>query len=143
MRVFSRLGMVALALLALARTGVAQETGALEGRITETGGSPIPDALITIVGTNRGARTGEDGQYRLANLRAGEFTVRVTRLGYAAVSRPVTIALGQTARVDVALTGDGGDETLRRCRAAGCDSVMVKPVPISELLRQIREWREG
>ena len=104
MRVFSRLGMVALALLALTRTGLAQETGALEGRVTETAGAPVPDALITIVGTNRGARTGEDGQYRLANLRAGDFTVRVTRLGYAAVSRPVTIAAGQTARLDVTLT---------------------------------------
>ena len=48
------------------------------------------------------------------------------------------IAPGRT----IALTGDEGDETVRRCRAAGCDSVMVKPVPISELLRKIREWRE-
>jgi TonB-linked SusC/RagA family outer membrane protein len=76
----------------------------LEGRVTETGGTPIPDALITIVGTNRGARSGEDGQYRLASLRPGDFSVRVTRLGYAAVSRPVTITIGQTARLDVALT---------------------------------------
>ncbi len=104
MRVFSRLGMVALALLALTRTGLAQETGVLEGRVTETAGAPVPDALITIVGTNRGARTGDDGQYRVANLRAGELTVRVTRLGYAAVTRPVTIAVGQTARLDVTLT---------------------------------------
>jgi TonB-linked SusC/RagA family outer membrane protein len=96
--------MVALALLALTRTGLAQETGVLEGRVTETAGAPVPDALITIVGTNRGARTGDDGQYRVANLRAGELTVRVTRLGYAAVTRPVTIAVGQTARLDVTLT---------------------------------------
>ena len=103
MRVFSRLGMVALALLALTRTGFAQDTGILEGRVTEAAGTPVPDALITIVGTNRGARTGEDGQYRLANLRAGDYTVRVTRLGFGAVSRPVSIAVGQTARVDVEL----------------------------------------
>jgi len=103
MRVFSRLGMIALALLALTRPGLAQETGAIEGRITETSGAPVPDALITVVGTNRGARTTEEGQYRIANLRAGDFVIRVTRLGYAAVSRPVTIAIGQTARLDVAL----------------------------------------
>jgi TonB-linked SusC/RagA family outer membrane protein len=92
-----------VALLALARPGLAQETGTLEGRVTESGGAPVPDALITIVGTNRGARTAEDGQYRLASLRAGDVSVRVTRLGYAAVSRPVTIAAGQTTRLDVAL----------------------------------------
>lgn len=103
MRVFCRPVFLVVALLALARPGLAQETGMLEGRVTESGGAPVPDALITIVGTNRGARTGEDGQYRLASLRVGDVSVRVTRLGYAAVSRPVTIAAGQTARLDVAL----------------------------------------
>jgi TonB-linked SusC/RagA family outer membrane protein len=95
--------MVGLALLALTRTGLAQETGVLEGRVTETAGTPVPDALITVVGTNRGARTAEDGQYRIASLRAGELVIRVTRLGYAAVTRPVTITVGQTARLDVTL----------------------------------------
>lgn len=103
MRVFCRPVFLVVALLALARPGLAQETGTLEGRVTESGGAPVPDALITIVGTNRGARTAEDGQYRLASLRAGDVSVRVTRLGYAAVSRPVTIAAGQTTRLDVAL----------------------------------------
>ena len=103
MRVFCRPAILSLALLALTRTGLAQDTGTLEGRVTEASGGPVPDALITIVGTNRGARTGDDGQYRLASLRVGEVSVRVTRLGYAAVSRPVTITAGQTARLDVAL----------------------------------------
>ena len=103
MRVFSRLGLVAFALLALTRAGLAQDTGVLEGRVTEAGGGPVPDALITVVGTQRGTRTGDDGQYRLASLRAGDVMVRVTRLGYAAVARPVTIVVGQTARLDVQL----------------------------------------
>jgi TonB-linked SusC/RagA family outer membrane protein len=104
MKVLRRPATLLLGLLALARVGFAQDTGTLEGRVTEPGGTPIPDALITLVGTNRGARSSEDGQYRLASLRAGDFSVRVTRLGYAAVSRPVTIAVGQTARLDVELT---------------------------------------
>lgn len=104
MNVFCRSTILLLAVLALARSGLAQDTGTLEGRVTETGGTAVPDALITIVGTNRGARTGEDGQFRLASLRAGDFAVRVTRLGYAAVSQPVTIVVGQTVRMDVALT---------------------------------------
>jgi TonB-linked SusC/RagA family outer membrane protein len=94
---------VLLALLAATSSALAQDTGTLEGRVTEAGGAPVPDALITVVGTNRGARTGEDGQYRLVNLRPGEFTVRFTRIGYAAASRPVTLVAGQTARLDVAL----------------------------------------
>ena len=40
----------------------------------------------------------------------------------------------------VALTGDGDDETVRRCKAAGCHEVLLKPVPIGLLLRKTREW---
>ena len=43
----------------------------------------------------------------------------------------------------VALTGDNADETIRRCKAAGCSEVLLKPVPIAELLRKIREWANG
>ncbi|MDQ4081113.1 MAG: TonB-dependent receptor plug domain-containing protein, partial [Gemmatimonadota bacterium] len=98
-----RPGTVLLALLAATSSALAQDTGTLEGRVTEAGGAPVPDALITVVGTNRGARTTEDGQFRLVNLRPGEFTIRFTRIGYAAASRPVTLVAGQTARLDVAL----------------------------------------
>ncbi len=103
MRMVRRTGAALLALLAVASGAAAQDTGTLEGRVTEAGGAPVPDALITIVGTNRGARTGEDGQYRLVNLRPGDFTIRFTRIGYAAASRPVTLVAGQTARLDVQL----------------------------------------
>ncbi|MGQ0715432.1 MAG: SusC/RagA family TonB-linked outer membrane protein [Gemmatimonadaceae bacterium] len=104
MRVLCRCAVVLLGAVALPRVALAQDTGSLEGRVTEAGAVPVPDALITIVGTNRGARTTEDGQYRIASLRPGEVMVRVTRLGYAAVARPATIAAGQTARLDFELT---------------------------------------
>ena len=29
----------------------------------------------------------------------------------------------------IALTGDGDERTMQRCRAAGCDEVLLKPVP--------------
>jgi TonB-linked SusC/RagA family outer membrane protein len=103
MRVLRRPHVLLLALLAISRSALAQDTGTLEGRVTETTGTPIPDALVSVVGTNRATRTGDDGLYRIANLRPGDFTVRFTRLGYAAVSRPLTIVVGQTARLDVAL----------------------------------------
>ena len=50
-------------------------------------------------------------------------------------------ARGVAPRRTVALTGDGGDETIRRCRAAGCHEVLLKPVPIAVLLGKIREWK--
>jgi CheY-like chemotaxis protein len=43
-------------------------------------------------------------------------------------------------RVSVALTGRDEPEVIARCRAAGCTDVLLKPVPVAELLRKSREW---
>ena len=43
-------------------------------------------------------------------------------------------------RVTAALTGRAEPEIAARCTAAGCQAVLVKPVPIAELLRRVREW---
>ena len=43
-------------------------------------------------------------------------------------------------RVTAALTGRAEPEVAARCTAAGCQAVLVKPVPIAELLRRVREW---
>jgi two-component system KDP operon response regulator KdpE len=42
--------------------------------------------------------------------------------------------------VTVALTGHDDENTVRRCRAAGCRDVLLKPVPVRELLRRASEW---
>ena len=42
--------------------------------------------------------------------------------------------------VTVALTGHDDEQTVLRCRAAGCHDVLLKPVPVRELLRRAGEW---
>lgn len=44
------------------------------------------------------------------------------------------------AGVIVALTGHDDVGTRERCLAAGCTDVMVKPVPVRELVRRVAEW---
>jgi CheY-like chemotaxis protein len=51
-------------------------------------------------------------------------------------------ARGALPRVNVALTGRDEPEVIARCRAAGCRDVLLKPVPVGELLRRSREWLE-
>src|SRR5829696_1166207 len=50
---------------------------------------------------------------------------------------------GALPRVSVALTGRDEPEVIERCRAAGCREVLLKPVPVGELLRKSRSWLEG
>ena len=46
---------------------------------------------------------------------------------------------GITPKVIVALTGREEPGLLERCLAAGCAAVLLKPVPVRELLRHARE----
>ena len=46
-------------------------------------------------------------------------------------------------RVSVALTGRDEPDVIARCRAAGCREVLLKPVPVGEMLRKSREWLNG
>jgi DNA-binding response OmpR family regulator len=43
-------------------------------------------------------------------------------------------------RVVVALTGRDEPEIVARCIEKGCAAVLLKPVPMRELLRKTREW---
>jgi TonB-linked SusC/RagA family outer membrane protein len=113
-----------------------QPQGAIVGRIVERGtGTPLQDAMIVIVGTQRGTRSGPDGRYRVGNLDPGSYTLRVSRLGYQAVTRPITVAsadvpvdfqLAETAvtidEVVVSATG-----TSERKRENGNDVSIIKP----------------
>ena len=90
---------IALASLALAplAPALAQATGSIEGTVTAAaGGRPLSDVQVTVLGTTLGARTDEQGRYRIGAVPAGSHQVRAQRIGYAAVTRPLTIAAGQT-----------------------------------------------
>lgn len=43
-------------------------------------------------------------------------------------------------RVTAALTGRDAEEVHARCEAEGCRAVLVKPVPIAELIARVHEW---
>ena len=49
---------------------------------------------------------------------------------------------GHEPRVTAALTGHAEPEIAARCTAAGCRAVLVKPVPIGDLLRRVRAWTQ-
>ena len=42
---------------------------------------------------------------------------------------------GMKPAITFAMTGRNDDATIERCMAAGCDDVLLKPVPVQQLLR--------
>jgi TonB-linked SusC/RagA family outer membrane protein len=101
-----------LAFLALlttaARPVAAQETGTIQGTVTDAqGGSPVVGARVTVDGTSIGAATGADGRFVLRNVPAGTRTLRAAMLGYASAQRTVAVTAGATATANFSLAETG------------------------------------
>src|SRR5436309_367184 len=80
--------------------------GTVTGRVTDSlSGQGLAVATITVVGTGLSARSGDDGRYRITDVPVGEHTIRVIRIGYTAVTKPVTVLPDQEVTVDFALKG--------------------------------------
>jgi TonB-dependent starch-binding outer membrane protein SusC len=94
--------LVGTALLAAAASA---QTGTVSGRVTDkASGTPLSNAVITVVGTQRGARTGDDGAYRITGVPVGAHAVRVNRLGYTAASTQLTVPAEGEATANFQLT---------------------------------------
>jgi len=83
----------------------AQTSGKIAGKVTDLDtGEPLPGANVTIVGTSMGASTDSQGRYFILNVPPGTYTLRVSFIGYKAVSTErVRTTVGLTTEVDFAL----------------------------------------
>ena len=84
----------------LAQGGV----GTIEGTVTDAGtGRPIEGAQVGST-TGIGALTNNAGRYRLTNVPAGPFQLRVRMVGYTPATKAVTVTAGGTATADFAIS---------------------------------------
>src|SRR5437016_10655381 len=103
-RLFHSCAAVAVLLTSIVSTVRAQDAGTISGRVIDAASNaPVPSAQVQIVGTTRGAVTGDDGRYRIAAIRPGQYQVRALRLGYQASSQTVDVTSGGTAEADFSL----------------------------------------
>lgn len=93
---------IALMLALLADAPHAQQiTGNLEGRVLDMQGQPLAETNITVTGPSlqgtRGSTSDKRGYFRVLALPAGLYTVKISLLGYQAISYDnVSIRLGKT-----------------------------------------------
>jgi hypothetical protein len=107
----TRSAAVALFLLFLvvaAGPAFAQQINAtLEGKVVDTSGAALPDAKVTAVGTatglSRSVNSSGNGDYQIAGLPPGEYTVKAERSGFKPDSKRVVLTVGQTAVVAFSL----------------------------------------
>lgn len=97
------LALLALTLAASPSSAAAQASaqGTITGHITDAStGQPVPAAQISIVGTNAGAQSNDEGLYSIRGINPGSVEVRVLRVGYSEQRKQVTVAAGESATVD-------------------------------------------
>jgi TonB-linked SusC/RagA family outer membrane protein len=79
----------------------AQQLGSIRGRVMVEGvNRPLGSAQVSVVGTQLGVQTNDNGEYRVNNVPPGPRSVRVQRIGFAAATSPVTVTAGETATLD-------------------------------------------
>ena len=91
--------------LALSGPVHAQSTGTLTGRVTNADtGRPLPGVNVVVDETQKGASTGPKGQFTIAEISAGTYTLQARFVGFAPQSREVSVSAGETVRVQLTLS---------------------------------------
>jgi outer membrane receptor protein involved in Fe transport len=100
---------MALLLILPALNAFAQyENGSLVGTIHDVNGGVVPNVAVTITNNETGialvASTNDTGDYEVASLRFGIYTIRAKAAGFAdAVANDITIPVGGRVRIDLVM----------------------------------------
>jgi TonB-dependent receptor len=109
---------------------VSAQTGKITGEVTSAeNGELLPGANVVIEGSRKGTSAGENGRYSLGNVPAGEYTLRVSFVGFREITRSVTVSQGQVLTVNFQLKSavlDGGEIVIRGRRRGQLKSVAEK-----------------
>jgi outer membrane receptor protein involved in Fe transport len=75
-------------------------TGRIVGKVTEGGKTPIGYANVVVLGLKRGVPTDEEGNYVIAGVPVGTYSVQVQEVAHGKLVKTVQVNAGQTATVN-------------------------------------------
>lgn len=87
---------------------MAQNNGSLRGQVTDPSGAAIPNASVTLTGPNNAVKVGQtdsSGNYAIAGLAPGQYTVRVMAPGFTLFEKNgLDLASGRVSNLDIPLS---------------------------------------
>ncbi len=95
--------LLTLTLLTAAYSFAIAQTGILSGRVTDELGLGLPGATVQIVELKKGVPTDVNGYFKLIELPDGNYTVKVTFIGYKALEQEISINSGATLTQDFSM----------------------------------------
>ncbi|HEX8927080.1 MAG TPA: carboxypeptidase-like regulatory domain-containing protein, partial [Terriglobales bacterium] len=123
MRFTVRLLVAALLLFSTAQVfAQATATGTIRGTVTDASGAVVSGAQVTITNTGtsvaRSATSGTTGGYVFDQLPPGNYSVKVTKSGFAASVTKLDLLVGHTATTNFALKPGSVDQVVEVTSAA-------------------------
>ena len=96
-----------LALLLFAPALAFAQSATVTGTVTDTeSGEALPGANVQIVQLNLGAATNIDGNYSIGDVSPGEYTLRVSFVGFQTYETDIELSAGETLQQDIELEPD-------------------------------------
>jgi TonB-dependent receptor len=90
----------ALALLMLVCLSLSAQTGNIKGRVLDSNKLSLPGATIFTGDLQYGTITDVNGNYVMTGIPAGDYTLKVSYIGFNAVEQKVTVSAGHTTPID-------------------------------------------
>lgn len=98
--------LVPLFAVSLSVPALGQQTGTVQGVVTDETGAIIPATNVRIAGsggTGKTAQTNQSGKYTFPGLKPGKYTVSITMPGFALAEKTVDVGPASTVNADIAL----------------------------------------
>lgn len=98
-------GSVAIFLMLSRPLAAQSSTGTIEGTVVDaSSGRQLLNAQVVVAGTRLGAQSNARGDYRIVAVSTGPVSITARLIGYAPVTKRVTVAADQTVRADFSLS---------------------------------------
>lgn len=92
-----------LALNIFANDPPEEGTGTIKGTVTTSDGKAAPEVTVLIKGTSKGTVTDETGTFEFRKLKAGNYTLQFSHLGFEAIEEDVTVEDGRASTTAIQL----------------------------------------
>lgn len=83
-------------LFAIISFAQAQSSPTLQGLVQDEQTAGIAGASVTLLNTTRGASTDSEGRYRITHIAPGQYTIKISAIGYATVTKTVLVTEEET-----------------------------------------------
>src|SRR4051812_9996682 len=119
------------------------ETGQITGTVQDPSGAAIPNAAVKVssigTGAERTATTSNSGDFAVANLLPGDYTVTVDASGFAPFKQNVTVTVGARIGLPVKLEVGRTGTTVQVSEAAPLINTETQTLSANVSQQQLRE----